>query len=147
VAGIANILKKTLQVDTTQDPSDTTPGGTLIQRPIMGGLSLQGKHMVAHTGGKPLPDWSGLDPLDLEHSSSQAFTPKCLRDTSAKAAANFDGRRAGLFPTDAASKFKSGDDLDELCQQLLVEFTNWGMDTITYRPDPMDSTQMVFLCP
>eukprot|EP00957_Ditylum_brightwellii_P176132 13411865-Ditylum_brightwellii.AAC.1 len=79
VTGITNMLKKTLQVNTqaptvpSQQP--TTPGGTAIDCPIMGGLSIQGKHVVAHTGGKPLFDWSGLDPMDLEHSSTHAFTP------------------------------------------------------------------------
>jgi hypothetical protein len=92
VAGIANILKKTLQVDTTQDPIDvppqqpTTPGGTLIQCPIMGGIQRHGMYAVAWTGGKPNCFWT-----KLENKTSTMFTPKCLRGTTAKDAINFDG--------------------------------------------------------
>jgi hypothetical protein len=109
----------------------------------MGGIENQGSYSFPFTGGKPLFDWSGLDPSDLEHNTREAFTPKCLRSKSPKAASNFDGRRAGLYPSEPSKRFKTGDDIDELCRKLLEEFTDWGMDTITYRPNPSNPIEMI----
>ena len=74
--------------------------------PKMGGL-VQGQHMKeAWTGGKPLPDWSNLDP-----QASQIPIATQMQSNNSKAAAALLKRSIGIF-NEESLKFKHQDDLN-----------------------------------
>ena len=108
----------------------------------MGGLQYQGsstsQYAIAWTGGAPNATWTGL-----EDPSTFITTPNQTRSTSPKATSSYESRQAGLFPYEAAQKFKTGDDLDFFIKQLKSAFIDKGMDTIAYRRDPLDDTKMI----
>ena len=105
--------------------------------PIMGGLVLSNKTYEPWTGGKPKSDWSGL--VD---DASKVSLPTQLRPIGSKAATSMIKRSESIFD-DTKSKFKNKDDLDFFCRGLHQFFKTHGLDTITYRKDPQDDTNMV----
>jgi hypothetical protein len=121
--------------DTYQPPSGTAAQVTIPSPipPIMGGLVDGGGYLVAFTGGKPKPDWSGLE------TSSQVNTnPNQLRIVGSKGVLPYNNRRTGL-----ATKYKHGGDLETLMTDMTKHLKNHGMDTIAYRKDPHDASKMV----
>ena len=111
----------------------------LPKKPIMGGIKAFPGYSEPWTGGKPLPDWSGLDPSNL------AYNPNFIRSDNPKAASAYNRRQEGLYKDkDNTMKFAVGKDLDSFCKRLLAIFTDYGMDTICYRKDPdKDPPEMI----
>ena len=105
--------------------------------PIMGGLVLSNKTWEPWVGGKPNFDWSGL--VD---EAPRVPLPTQLRPLGSKAASSMIKRSESIFD-DTKSKFKTKDDLDFFCRGLHQFFKTHGLDTVTYRTDPQDSTNMV----
>ena len=98
--------------------------------PKMGGL-VQGQYgKEAWTGGKPLPDWSNLDP-----QANQIPIATQMRSNNSKAAAALLKRSEGIF-NEESLKFKHQDDLNYFLQRIEAHFVKNGMDAIVYRPDP-----------
>jgi hypothetical protein len=101
--------------------------------PIMGVTKLSKSGNVgAFVGGKPLYDWSGLDP-----SSIPATTPNKFRGESHKNAKDYYYRVKGL-----EKKISPKDDLRETCRNVFDHLQTFGLDTITYLPDPANPTVM-----
>jgi hypothetical protein len=86
------------------------------------------------TGGKPKPDWSGLDA-----TAPKMFKSPCqLRPMYAKSQIDaFTLRRKGL-----EVKFAVTDDLSLFEDKVWKHLLDTGMDTISYLPDVEDSTVM-----
>ena len=95
--------------------------------PIMGvvKMSKTGTYNV-YVGGKPLSDWSGLDP-----SSLPSTTPNKYRGESHKEAKSYYYRIKGLD-----TKITPKDDLRETCRNVLFHLENFGLDTISYLQNP-----------
>ena len=83
-------------------------------------------------GGKPLFDWSGLDPTDVS-----ATTPNKFRGESHKSQKSFYYRVKGLD-----TKISAKDDLRETCRNVFDHLVTHGLDTITYLPDPANHKEM-----
>jgi hypothetical protein len=98
----------------------------------MGGLVDEGGYLVAWTGGKPRPDWSRLA-LPAQINSN----PNQLRVVGSKFVTPYNNRRSGLD-----TKYKHGEDLDTLMNDLSKQLKNHGMDSIAYREDPHEPTSM-----
>ena len=127
------------QEDPDQVPmSDSTTPTTLFRpvAPKMGGLAqVSSNDWCAWTGGKPKPDWSGLDdkaPTDpLEEYQYRPSNP----GSSVKAKAF---REKGL-----TTKFTKSDNLLDFIQTVELYLQRMGMDTISYLPDPDDNTKVL----
>jgi hypothetical protein len=117
-------------------PPPTTP-----LKPTMGGLLPQGAgtsvYYVAWTGGKPNNTWTGLT------NSFGCVNALQTRSKSPKAASSYASRQAGLYPGQETLKFSSGGDLPFFIKKIRDAFVDFGMDTICYRRDPLDSSVMV----
>ena len=100
-------------------------------KPIMGGLALGYKTKEAWTGGVPNNSWTGLV------SNPDVPLPTQLRPVGSKAADSLIKRTAGIF-TDSKSKFAAKGDLDYFCRSLHEHFVMHGMDTVSYRRDPLN---------
>ena len=140
----AEAVRKLLKMLKLKDDTSTTSTATdkdlkyKVVPPRIGGVTNHGKHQVAWTGGKPNCTWTGL-----EKPVKQNWNPRCERTNHYKGTSQYADRQAGLYGTQEALKFKSGDNLDFLIKKLLQAFENFGMDAICYRPDPSDSTKMI----
>ena len=127
-AGSSNPTPHTSTVPTT------TPW--MPTKPIMGGTQQVGANeFSAWTGGKPMADWSGLDP-----SSKQVpVTPNQYRPVYiATAQKGHIYRQKG-----PDAKFKRTGNLPTLEHTVWTHFVDTGMDTIAHVPDPVDNTKMV----
>ena len=112
---------------------ETSPSRELPIKPIMGGIKQVGEnYWEPWTGGKPRPDWVGLEAETLRMEN-----PNWLRGSGPKARYAFNDRRDGLYKDDKDSRFDPDkDDLFDFCESLKEAFDNYGMDTIAYRADP-----------
>ena len=97
----------------------------------MGGISYQGSHAYAWTGGEPNSDWTGL-----KNPNSINVNPLKLRSNSVKAARDFKDRQSGLYPGEEAKRFAKGNSLHKFLEKINDAFKDYGMDTIAYRRDP-----------
>ena len=130
-ATVTNLLKALMKVKDSEEPTAKPP------KPIMGDIVLSYKTYEPWTGGKPKADWSGL-----VADAGKVPLPTQLRPVGSKAATALIKRSEGIF-ADAKSKFKSKGDLDYFCRSLHQFFKMHGMDTISYRKDPQDTTKMI----
>ena len=104
-------------------------------KPTMGGLVEVGTDVwAAWTGGKPKADWSGLD-----EPNPTSIKPKQYRLTSVSAASKSEHYRTLGMTT----KFGRKKDLLTFERKLMEHLEENGLDTITYIPDPGDSTNVV----
>jgi hypothetical protein len=103
----------------------------------MGGLlALSKTEWAAWTGGKPLSDWSGLEPSARnQHVSPNQLRPALV--TSAQKGYNY--RRTGL---EKELQYTTKTDLSVFQNSVWKHLRNSGMDTISYLPDPEDPTKM-----
>ena len=86
------------------------------------------------TGGKPKHDWTGLD-----NSSAKTFeSPNQLRATSRYSQKGYNYRKTGT-----KTKFGSDDDLTPFQDTVMEHLKDTGMDSISYLPDPKDTTKMI----
>ena len=108
----------------------------------MGGLAVSGSgsraYATAWTGGKPNIFWTGL-----ENPSAALGNPTQTRSTEFKATRAYKEREEGLFPGHEELKFDHGDDLNYFCSKLRKTLIDMGMDTVTYRKDPLDESKMI----
>ena len=114
----------------------TTPPVFLPPTPRMGGLVQVSAHdYCAWTGGKPKPDWSGLDP-------TAATAP--LDDYQYRPASPGSSQKSTSFREKGlTTKFKRDDHLLDFVATVMNYLRRTGMDTITYLPDPTDSTKAI----
>ena len=91
----------------------------------------------AWVGGKPNHDWTGPEAPDAIDFPQ----PSQMRSSNAKAATSHLKRTEGMF-LEEAHRFKTGEDLDDLCARLETHFKKHGMDAITHRNNPNDEKQM-----
>ena len=86
------------------------------------------------TGGKPKHDWTGLD-----NSSAKTFeSPNQLRATSRYSQKGYNYRKTGTV-----TKFGRDDDLTPFQDTVMEHLKDTGMDSISYLPDPKDTTKMI----
>jgi hypothetical protein len=112
----------------------TSPDVTPVT-PTMGGLSQLTKNESSlWTGGKPKPDWSGLE------GNPQSYTsPNQLRPVSVTASQKgYNHRKAGM-----ATKFKRGDDVYDFQKKVWEHFTDNGLDTVAHLQDPGNPSRMM----
>ena len=121
-ASLAKILKM-LKLQKSDHPTPL--------KPIMGGLVPGYRTFEAWTGGAPNCSWTDLV------TKSEIPLPTQLRPMGSKAADSLIKRTAGIF-TDPKSKFSSKGDLDYFCRNLHEFYIMHGMDTVSYRKDPLD---------
>jgi hypothetical protein len=112
------------------------PSPFLPPTPVMGGVSkVNAIEQVAWTGGKPLADWSGLDPK----SPTSPVSPNQYRSASVSTSQKSHYYRT----TGLDDKFKEKDDLPLFEHKVWKHLCNHGMDSISYVPDPQDKTIML----
>lgn len=125
-----------------RQPETTTVMSNCPPKPTMGGFKICGSgtnpYALPWTGGIPNSTWTGL-----LRPKTNPSNPLQTRSTDPKATSSFLARQAGLYPGLEAEKFKRGDDLDYFCKLLRTAYKDMGMDTITYRQDPLDSLSMI----
>ena len=125
----------------------TTPGGTTIPNPpppdtkpkitmgVWEETYVGSKQFNAKVGGKPLPDWSGLDPSAIRRNiTSMHYRPI----NPANGSKGYTNRINGL-----ESKFKKGDDISEFQLTVWEHLKAHGLDTIAYLQDPYDNTTVL----
>ena len=124
--------------ETTSTKGDTTTTGMnnfIPDKPTMGGLEQIGQeHYATWTGGKPNTMWSALEdpnPPDIE--------PTQYRPTSVSSAAKQQHYRI----TGLITKFTKDSNLLTFQRDVTDHLNNYGMDTITYLPNPQDSSMMI----
>lgn len=133
MTALANALVAALQ----SNPSGTAPSP--VTAPIMGGVTIQsGNYQVPWTGGKPKPDWSGLD----DSAATAARAPSQFRSTAVSVGSQQKAhayRVKGMEP-----KLSAATDLAMFQRKFLVRLGLEGLDTVSYVPDPTDpSTKMI----
>ena len=102
-------------------------------RPRMGGLVQSSKDTyVPWTGGKPKPDWKGLDDKAKDHPvrslQLRTFTDKRYLDRVTGPVEKFDKKKG---------------DFSRLQDELVRHFMKHGMDTIMYLLDPLSKSSML----
>ena len=121
-------------IGSQQAASVTSP--FLPPTPKMGGISkVNANEQVAWTGGKPLADWSGLDPK----SPKSPISPNQYRSASVSTSQKSHFYRT----TGLIDKFKEKDDLPLFEHKVWKHLSNHGMDSISYVPDPQDKAVML----
>jgi Zinc knuckle len=112
----------------------TTPSKKYnMPKPIMGDIVyLDDENSIVWVGGKPLIDWQGLNP-----STKPIPTPTMHRDIRSRDVKSYSYRIKGL-----STKFGLKDDLRAFCRKVFGHFKQYGMDTITYVPDPANPNTM-----
>ena len=132
---------------TTGTNVPATPGGTTTTNPpppdtkpkiTMGTWEetyVGSKQFNAKVGGKPLPDWSGLDPTSIRRNiTSMHYRPI----NPANGSKGYANRIKGLEP-----KFKKGDDISEFQLNVWEHLKAHGLDTIAYLQDPYDNNTVI----
>jgi hypothetical protein len=150
VAGLyANVQPRVIPTFQNGDDSsvDTTPTTISVPKdartnpvlalpkdpPTMGVITVSSSGTVgAYVGGKPLYDWSGLDPTTIP-----AASPNMYRGESHKSAKDYYYRVKGLD-----KKIGPKDDLRETCRNVFDHLETFGLDTISYLPNPANPTIM-----
>ena len=119
-----------------------TPEAETILKPIMGGITFfdsgSSRCAVPWTGGQPNATWTGL--LDPPHT---CVNPLRTRSTTPKSSSAFPARQAGLHPGEETRRFSRKHDLDHFFKKIKEALVEFGMDTISCRRDPADSTKTV----
>jgi hypothetical protein len=101
--------------------------------PVMGVMQMSKDGTLgAFVGGKPLSDWSGLDP-----STIPVATPAKYRGEAHEHAKSYHYRVKGL-----ETKITPKDDLRETCRNVADHLEYHGLDTIAYMRDPKKPTMM-----
>ena len=113
----------------------TSSTGTTSTAPLMGGVhSISGTNDIAWCGGLPKSDWSGLDPS----AATSPTTPHQYRSTTIGTA-----QKAHAYRTKGLSTLLTMDsDLSVFEQKVLEHLEKYGMDSVSYVPDPLDSEKM-----
>ena len=86
-------------------------------------------------GGKPLADWSGLDPI----RGPIPFPPSQIRQASTKARSSYYAKIVVLMET----KFKQGMNLRDFMQEVATHNDEHGLITWHYLQDPSHTTKML----
>ena len=109
--------------------------GYMPTKPVMGGIQKQSDTSnMAWTGGKPRVGWTELeDPNPSSIIATQIRSPSVSLETKA-----LYHRTTGLEP-----KFTRESDLLTFQKKMMDHMIRYGMDTITYLPDPTDPTQVI----
>ena len=134
---------------TPRTPSVSAPAPVPVPAPVpgplkptMGGLAVYGSgasaYSVPWTGGKPNITWTAL-----EDPHAFCVNPRMNRSNSPKASSSYEARQAGLYPGEASQKFHTGGNLTFFLKKLRAALIDMGMDTITYRRDPLNPKTMV----
>jgi hypothetical protein len=87
----------------------------------------------AWTGGKPKPDWSGLDPT----APTSYMSPNQFRPIARSSQTSYNYRCTGF-----ETKFTSSDDVTLFAEKTWRHFEDTGLDTISYLPDIQDPLTM-----
>ena len=88
----------------------------------------------AISGGKPLPDWTGLDP----NAYKTSVNPRRHRPVSAHQASKAYAKRIEGLET----KFKQGDNLNDFRYDMSEALVKNGLDTISYLQDLEKNDEM-----
>jgi hypothetical protein len=109
--------------------------GYMPTQPVMGGVQKQSDTSnMAWTGGKPRVGWTELeDPNPSSIIATQIRSPSVSLETKA-----LHHRTTGLEP-----KFTRESDLLTFQKKMMDHMIRYGMDTITYLPDPTDPKQVI----
>ena len=134
MTALANALMSAMQTT----PTTTTPA---VPAPIMGGIhERSATDHVPWTGGKPKPDWSGLDDsADKEHSSPTQY--RSVTESVSTLKKSYAYRVKGM-----ESKLTQATDISSFQKQFLERLVQEGMDTISYVPDPMYPKSKMISC-
>ena len=134
MTALANALVSAMQTT----PITTTPA---VPAPIMGGIhERSATDHVPWTGGKPKPDWSGLDDsADKEHSSPTQY--RSVTESVSTLKKSYAYRVKGM-----ESKLTQATDISSFQKQFLERLVQEGMDTISYVPDPMYPKSKMISC-
>ena len=98
--------------------------------PKMGVVEMSQDGTVSiFVGGKPLYDWSGLDP-----ECDPATSPSNYRGAASKSSKDYHYRIKGLD-----KKIGPKNDFREVCRNVFEHLETHGLDTITYLPDPNEA--------
>ena len=101
--------------------------------PVMGVMQMsRGGSLNVYVGGKPLSDWSGLDP-----STESEITPNKHRGESHKEAKQYHYRTKGFDV-----KITPKDDIRETSRNVFDHLVYYGLDTIGYFNDPANPGTM-----
>ena len=103
----------------------------------MGGIYQTPDGVAAWVGGITLHDWSGLTQNSLQADCSPNQTRSYSVAGEQKA---FSYRKKGLDP-----QFKQTDSLEIFQYQVKAHLEEFGLDTISYLPDPVNPTTMICL--
>ena len=120
-------------------PTASTTATTIVRptTPIMGGLFLSSKdEYAAWTGGKPKPDWTGLD----SSAPVSMCSPNQIRPMYATS--QVKGYNLRIQGLETKLTQKDGDFLD-FTVLIFDRLENTGMDSVSYLPDPLAPTTMV----
>jgi len=101
----------------------------------MGGIVLIKDEFVAWTGGKPNPFWTRLDPS----AATAHVNPNQLCPTGV--GSQQKSYRARTKPL--VDKYKRGDSIKQFETKIWRKLEDYGLETISYVPDPQDGTKMV----
>ena len=106
-----------------------------VERPQMGAvLQIDVDKFVAVVGGKPKPDWSGLEePI----TSSVVEATRHRPTATSPSAQGQERRRKGQEPA-----FKIGANLKDFVENVEKHLEETGMDTIAYVQDPADPNRV-----
>lgn len=107
--------------------------------PRLGGVhQTSPSDTVAWTGGKPKPDWSGLDPS----APTGPLSPGQYRVSSVSSS-----QKSRYYRTRGLEdKLKPGGDLSDFEHAIWTHLVDYGMDTVTYVPDPLDPANNTISC-
>ena len=121
-----------------KQPPAPPPLARPVVRPKMGGIiTTPSGTQVAHTGGKPKADWTGLEnPRSPENPNCVRFPIGTSDESKAYA------RRTTL---DLETPFKKSSDLDSYLVTLTKHIRDHGMDTTLYIPSIVDPRTMIFV--
>jgi hypothetical protein len=101
----------------------------------MGGIQqISDSDWVAWTGGKPIANWMRLDKVVPDQLYPSQYRPSSV-GSSAKAR---HYRTIGL-----ETKFSRTGNLQVFQREVMEHLQEHGMDTITYLPDPTDTSKMI----
>jgi GAG-pre-integrase domain/Zinc knuckle len=132
VAPLSTPVSLTTGVSTTSVPTFMPP------KPIMGGIiQTTEKDFIPWTGGRPLVDWTGLDPT----SRTTPKSPNQQRPVSSSAAQKGHIYRQTGITTKKLSRADL--DLPHFEERVWRHFCDTGLDTIAYVPNPIGSTEMI----
>jgi hypothetical protein len=110
---------------------------TVPAKPKMGFVIQAGSEFVAVVGGKPTPDWSGLQDeagaASCAFPAADAISP--MRHRAAGAGIGYLQRTTGLVP---AFTERAGADFGAFAARVQQHLERTGMDTIAYVRDPND---------